>query len=566
MLQTKFTDFEKTDSETLNNINRQRRTIYIASTVVFILSITLVFVLAIAIISISNVFNAVFYAGDINLKASDIHADRYLGVPWIIMIPSLVLVPLTLIPSIIKAGEFDNKGNIKLNWFDRIFTEIQVFIGIVSIILLDLSNWLLHTWIYRSHLLDKPISIMLKKISDIDPTNGDVKSFIQDSVYTYDNGEFFFEPHWVQLVVGVLAAFFVFFVDIMIVHSIAKKIKSGSFWKKTFLGSIWLYLYHKANGCEHSFAKVMIMLILITVISATGYGAFVVLIFIFAFVPSEMAKYAALKKGIREVKNGNIEYKIPINGNGEIDKLSEDVNSIANAQEIAVGNKLHNQKMKTELISHVSHDLRTPLTSMISYLDLLKHEGLDSERAPEYLKIITDKTQRLSKLTEDLFEAAKASSGDIPVELTKLEIISLASQAVAEVSDIFIKNNITPVMNTKLENAYVMADGEQLWRVIDNLLTNVSKYSVPGSRAYLDVYDAGSYFALEVKNISSMQLNISPDELMERFQRGDASRNTDGSGLGLTIARDLIKLMQGKFEIKIDGDLFKATVYMKKAE
>ena len=197
---------------------------------------------------------------------------------------------------------------------------------------------------------------------------------------------------------------------------------------------------------------------------------------------------------------------------------------------------------------------------MVSYVDLLKKEGLDSENAPEYLRIIDEKTSRLQKLTEDLFEAAKASSGDIPVNMERIEMISIANQALAELEENLAQNNIDVVFTPKLESAYVMADGQLLWRVIENLLTNVSKYALPGSRAYVDISQESDKIRLEVKNMSRDQLNISADELMERFKRGDESRNTEGSGLGLAIARDLTNLMNGSFDILIDGDLFKATV------
>ena len=232
---------------------------------------------------------------------------------------------------------------------------------------------------------------------------------------------------------------------------------------------------------------------------------------------------------------------------------------------MAVQNELKNQRLKTDLISNVSHDLRTPLTSMVSYVDLLKTEGLDSENAPSYLTIIDEKTRRLQKLTEDLFEAAKASSGSIPVDIVKIEMSSIVNQAMAELEERLAANELDVIYTNKAEAIYVMADGQLLWRVIENLLTNVSKYALPKSRVYLDIREDEQMIYLDVKNISKDRLNISADELMERFKRGDESRNTEGSGLGLSIAKDLTFLMHGKFSIIIDGDLFKATVALQKA-
>lgn len=563
-----ISDISALSAENLNDLNRRRRITYIASTAGFMITILIAFVLTVYILSVSSVFSAAYYSDDIEMKSIDIASIRtgkYLDIPWIVLIPALVLVPITFVISIMRAGEFGQNGKIKLNWFDKIFSDIQLFLAMIASTGIVLSDELIRTWIYRSHLLDKPIAAVFKQAYNSAPNNEAIRGFIEENLSSFRSSGIFIEPHWVQLVLSLTIAFVIFFLDIMTIHSLSKKIKSGELLKRTILGYILTHTFKLAGGEKYLFAKIIGGFIFCTLLAATGWGAFIVLILIFIFVPVQLRKYAELKRGIREVKAGNYDYNIPIYSNGELDRLSMDINSIADAQEIVVANELHNQRLKSELISHVSHDLRTPLTSMVSYLDLLRFEGLDSEKAPEYLDIITDKTNRLSKLTDDLFEAAKISSGDIPVELTKIEMVSLVRQAIAEEADAFKNKDITPVMNTNLESAFVYADGQQLWRVIDNLFTNVCKYSVTGSRAYINLYDVDTYYALEIKNVSNSPLNINPDELMERFRRGDRSRNTDGSGLGLSIAKDLVKLMHGKFEIEIDGDLFKASVYMKKA-
>jgi signal transduction histidine kinase len=209
---------------------------------------------------------------------------------------------------------------------------------------------------------------------------------------------------------------------------------------------------------------------------------------------------------------------------------------------------------------------------MITYVDLLKTEGLDSEHAPEYLEILDEKTRRLKGLTENLFEAAKASSGNIPCEITDIDITAIVNQALAEMEDRLSEHDLNVIVKNELSSPMVRADGQLLWRVIENLLSNVSKYAQTGSRVYVNLSDstgnpsAGKGHALlEVKNISADPLNIPADELMERFKRGDESRNTEGSGLGLAIAKDLTRLMNGVFEITIDGDLFKASVMLEKA-
>lgn len=208
---------------------------------------------------------------------------------------------------------------------------------------------------------------------------------------------------------------------------------------------------------------------------------------------------------------------------------------------------------------------------MVSYVDLLKTEGLDSPNAPSYLEIIDEKTQRLRVLTEDLFEAAKASSGAIPVNMESIDLAALVSQSLGEMGEKLSAKGLDVIVKNEIEDSSahgvgVMADGQLLWRVIENLLSNVSKYALEGSRVYVNISSPeDSKVLLEIKNISASELNISAEELMERFTRGDESRNTEGSGLGLAIAKDLTRLMKGQFKLTVDGDLFKAGVLLERA-
>ena len=399
--------------------------------------------------------------------------------------------------------------------------------------------------------------------------------------------------------------------------SLVKKLKARMFWEKSFFGGIALSIYRGIASSDKTMVKVMALLIGGMLLSMTWFGAVLVLAAIILCVPRLVRQYLAIRSGVSEVKSGNLAHRIPVEtdrrGNvGELGRLAADINEISQASNLAVQNELKNQRMKTELISNVSHDLKTPLTSMVSYIDLMKQEGLDSPHAPEYLEILDEKTQRLKVLTENLFEAAKASSGAIPVHMETIDLGSLVSQSLGEMSerltaqklDIIVENHCAQGPDAAgMQDAEggvlsagprVMADGQLLWRVIENLLGNVSKYALPGSRVYLDISSvnrkagsaagttasvgcstsagtapagaaANGFVLLEVKNISRDRLNISADELMERFKRGDESRNTEGSGLGLAIARDLTKLMDGVFEITVDGDLFKASVLLKQA-
>lgn len=316
--------------------------------------------------------------------------------------------------------------------------------------------------------------------------------------------------------------------------------------------------------------KVVLITLGICLISATVILAPVVAIIIIIFAPKWVRKYQEIKKGVNEVKSGNLTYKIPLDGKGELDQLAQGINEISRASNIAVQNELKNQRLKTDLISNVSHDLKTPLTSIITYIDLLKKEGLDSVDAPKYIDILDQKSRRLQKLTEDLFDAAKASSGAIPVSFETVDMLALINQGLGEMADKIETSGLDFKVNASNESYPVRADGQLLWRVVENLLGNVLKYTLEGSRVYIDLYERGgtngkeSMIVMEIKNISKVELNIDANELMERFKRGDESRTTEGSGLGLAIAKDLIKLQNGWFEIKIDGDLFKAIVVLPK--
>ena len=250
-----------------------------------------------------------------------------------------------------------------------------------------------------------------------------------------------------------------------------------------------------------------------------------------------------VRSGIRAIKDGDFNQKVVVRHKGEFERLAGDINDIAKAEEIALENELRSQRLRNELISNVSHDLKTPLTSMVTYIDLLKLQGLDSPDAMSYLEIIEQKTKRLQKLSGDLFEATKASSGAMPINIEVIDLNGVAQQAIGELSDLLVSSNIEVHFENNQEHVFVNADGKMLWRVIENLLTNVSKYSLPGTRAYVKVREMGKFAALEISNVSKDALDIDPDELMERFKRGDKSRNTEGSGLGLAIARDLMHMM-----------------------
>ena len=241
-------------------------------------------------------------------------------------------------------------------------------------------------------------------------------------------------------------------------------------------------------------------------------------------------------------------------------KHAQSLNSIGQGARLAVEKQLKSERMKTELITNVSHDLKTPLTSIISYVDLLKKEGLSSEHAPEYVDVLDRQSQRLKKLTEDLVEASKASTGNIQAQPEDVDVNLLLSQAAGEYAERLAAAGLTTVTTWDPSEPHIRADGRLLWRVFDNLLSNVTKYAQPGTRVYLSTAAKDGGVEITFRNVSRDELNVSAEELMERFVRGDASRNSEGSGLGLSIAKSLTELNHGTLSLTVDGDLFKATL------
>ena len=274
-----------------------------------------------------------------------------------------------------------------------------------------------------------------------------------------------------------------------------------------------------------------------------------------------------LLKTSKELSNGNLEYRIKeIELNrmrGPFYEMGKNFMNIGEAMETAVSEKMKSERMKTELITNVSHDLKTPLTSIINYVDLLKREHTP-EMEKEYLEILDKQSQRLKRLTEDVVEASKASSGSITVNMIDIDVQEILDQTQAEYEDKMQSAKLKVIVHNEAEHIKVKADGRLLWRVFRNLLSNICKYSLPGTRVYINVVEKADTIIIEFKNTSREELNISANELKERFVRGDSSRHVEGSGLGLSIVESLMKLMHGSCEIFIDGDLFKTNIVLQK--
>ena len=274
--------------------------------------------------------------------------------------------------------------------------------------------------------------------------------------------------------------------------------------------------------------------------------------------------FGVLLKGIETMSQGNLNYQINTKYlYGTFKDLAVQLNSLAGAAKIAAERQMKSERMKTELITNVSHDIKTPLTSIINFVDLMKKPHTEAE-GEEYLAVLDRQSQRLKKLIDDLMDMSKASTGNVSVELTSVDAVEAVNQALGEFADKLDRVNLTPVFRHPEKSVVMMADGKLLWRILSNLLNNAVKYALPDTRLYIDLMELQGNAVIAIKNISREQLNVNADELMERFVRGDASRNTEGSGLGLNIAKSLVELQGGQMHLMVDGDLFKVTLIFPK--
>ena len=297
--------------------------------------------------------------------------------------------------------------------------------------------------------------------------------------------------------------------------------------------------------------------------AAHWYSVFplVVWCFIFGLVVIYCGySYGVIYKGIKRMKSGDLNEKINTEWLfGSFKSIAEELNALADVAAVAAEKQLKSERMKTELITNVSHDIKTPLTSVINYVDLLQQSHTEEEGA-QYLEVLSRQSLRLKKLVEDLMDMSKASTGNMAVSIEEVDAVEAVNQALGEFADKLDVANLTPVFRSPDHQLHMQADGKLTWRVLSNLLSNVVKYALPGTRVYIDLLRLDKSVVLSVKNISREELNISAEELTERFVRGDVSRNTEGSGLGLNIAQNLMSLQRGNMEVTVDGDLFKVTL------
>ena len=365
--------------------------------------------------------------------------------------------------------------------------------------------------------------------------------------------------------------------------SLVRRIKAGTLWKNSLIRKVLKWI-GKCSGKLADFArafsrntaeKIKVLLVggaflflqfLIIGCVFSGAGVFLlalmavdVAVMIFAIRKADGLDL--IMDGLKKISDGELQYKIKTDTlTGKQKVMAEYINNIGSGLDAAVENSLKKERMQTELITNVSHDLKTPLTSIINYVDLMKRENPTDPKIQEYLRILDEKSQRLKVLTEDVVEASKASTGNIKLEMNDIDFVEMVQQVIGEFEEKFQEKNLTMMVHFTDEPSIIYADGQRMWRVLENVFGNVVKYAMEGTRVYAEISNRNKKVTFSLKNISAQPLNISADELTERFIRGDVARNSEGSGLGLSIAKSLTELQGGEFKLYLDGDLFKVMI------
>ena len=365
--------------------------------------------------------------------------------------------------------------------------------------------------------------------------------------------------------------------------SLIRRIKAGTLWKNSLIRKVLKWI-GKCSGKLVDFArafsrntaeKIKVLLVggaflflqfLIIGCGFTGAGVFLIILLIVdaaavIFIIRKADGLDLIMDGLKKISDGELQYKIKTDTlTGKQKVMAEYINNIGSGLDAAVEKSLKKERMQTELITNVSHDLKTPLTSIINYVDLMKRENPTDPKIQEYLRILDEKSQRLKVLTEDVVEASKASTGNIKLEMNDIDFVEMVQQVIGEFEEKFQEKNLTMMVHFTDEPSIIYADGQRMWRVLENVFGNVVKYAMEGTRVYAEISNRNKKVTFSLKNISAQPLNISADELTERFIRGDVARNTEGSGLGLSIAKSLTELQGGEFKLYLDGDLFKVMI------
>ena len=456
--------------------------------------------------------------------------------PWIKVsivaaLVSLMGWVLSLVYLTLATGHRDGEEGVHLNFVDRIKTEIvtAVFIAATSELIMLLSHVNNKTWNVSGLLVASgtvslliDVLFLIFYLSMVRRMKAEVMWENSLACWFVKGMDKFFEKRTVTVSVLVVFA----------VHMIV-----------CFVLAMGAFYYHR-----------VICLVLLLIFS--GMEAYLLL--------RSAVEHYQVYEGVEKITEGVLSNKIDTEGlHGEDKKLAEAINNIGSGLLHAVDDSTKNERMKADLITNVSHDIKTPLTSIINYVNLIKLEHIDNERVNGYIRILDAKSQRLKQLTEDLVETSRITSGNVKLDMQKIDLVELIYQTAGEFNEKFEAKELTIVTKLPKTEVMILADGRQLYRVIENLYNNVAKYALEKTRVYVDVHVLEEKVTFSIKNVSERSLaleNSNAGDLTERFIRGDASRTTEGSGLGLSIAKSLTQLMGGIFFIGVDGDLFKASI------
>lgn len=375
---------------------------------------------------------------------------------------------------------------------------------------------------------------------------------------------------------GIMAAIAVFGCIMFMIGylSLVRRIKAKTIWKNSLLRWLIRFVVQIVEHF-HEIGKTVVIFgafvflhwfaMLFSVIRMSHADGLIFMIVVDVIAAVYLVRWAIgqhrIRAGIERIAKGELNYQIPMQNLTSSQKnIAGKVNGIGAGLDAAVEASMKNERLKTDLITNVSHDIKTPLTSIINYVELLKRENFKDPKIRGYLDVLEAKAYRLKTLTEDVVEASKVSSGNITLEFMNINLVEMIQQTSGEFEEKFAKRNLTEVLSLPGGEAVIRVDGRRMWRVLENIYNNVAKYAMEGTRVYADLTTTPTEVIFSLKNISEEPLNINADELTERFVRGEVSRSTEGSGLGLSIAKSLTDMQGGKFELYLDGDLFRVTI------
>lgn len=499
-----------------------------------------------------------------NKVAYDNNIPYFKGTTWLLVLSIILFLGATIWLTL-EAGRTAEDEELHLNGFDHWKTEIA---AVLIVLIWIVGSYIgIHFWNGNIYTMINDIPTYLKDggtyFEYYYARGMDVSSaYMSASLYLpslsiAELAEIYFYG------VFTLGCFFMGYV------SLIKRIKGRNLWKNSLLRVIVRFIYKIYDNRKKTTKTVLLLCGFflvqgIAVLFGNGVTMLLVLLAdvgVFYVVLNGLLLKEKLKKGIEEIALGNMEYQIPLQGlRGENLKLAEMINGIANGFHMAVEEAMKNERLKTDLITNVSHDIKTPLTSIINYVAILKQSDIADPKIQGYLDILEAKAQRLKTLTEDVVEASKVSSGNISLEYMDVDLVEMIQQTEGEMAEKFEARNLKMIVNLPAEPAVVHVDGRRMWRVLENIFGNAAKYAMPGTRVYADLKLEEDTVDLSLKNVSEHQLNISADELTERFIRGDLSRSSEGSGLGLSIAQSLTTMQGGTFNLYLDGDLFRVNI------